>query len=478
MKPISTSRLEGGQTQTSGSPTSSWITLYGSGVRTCYLPKLRGKLPSGSTLAEKRIDAAHVGAHKAVQVAGRKMKNGAHLLLIAHGSTEHINGKRATHHVQIPDPNAAAMPTNKLLSGILEPLAARRRAKGLIEPPFVIVQSCKAGSLRDTILPGTDLWKSAYFLIVSGRRNTTFMMGEASRDAAMSYVSQCESRGERPDPYRLLAIAGQGRRDSVTLMGGDLEQPLVWHAPKAPTDLEISDVVTRIRGSKRDKSRLEASLQSMTIEQMTLIPAPSIGALVMNRIIRDDVAALKSILDEKASSIFSDTEELDLTLNEFAVFAAETPAPQCLALLLKKGVNPRATKDGKSLIEIYAKCTWSDGQTALDKTGLKGLQALLEAGADPNKVLPGEPTPLMRAASAGDLASMRLLMDHGALLDKDYAKRNPLQIAAAKRDTHELQRLLNHGAGVADGLSSELIDQCTRDGNLIAARMLADALNS
>jgi ankyrin repeat protein len=108
------------------------------------------------------------------------------------------------------------------------------------------------------------------------------------------------------------------------------------------------------------------------------------------------------------------------------------------AILAEKGADPNiadvtgmaglyAAVDMNTLGEIYGRPArkFTDKLTALDL-----LPILLAHGADPNATLkaptltrahtPGEPslgegtTPLMRAAKNGDVAAMRVLMDHGA----------------------------------------------------------------
>jgi ankyrin repeat protein len=108
------------------------------------------------------------------------------------------------------------------------------------------------------------------------------------------------------------------------------------------------------------------------------------------------------------------------------------------ALLLDRGADPEIA-DASGMTALYAAVdmhtlTWMQGRPAPKITGrLSGLDLirhLLERGANPNAALTsplllrhhalGDPvlgagaTPLMRAAKTGDLAVMRLLLEHGA----------------------------------------------------------------
>lgn len=479
MRPISTTHPSVRETQPVRPQTERWITLFGHDISHDDIDSLERQLAAHSLLSES-IDGGRLEAREAVRKLSRKMDGGAHLLLLAHGELRPGRGpgKRVSHRVHISGRGSETIPTRLLLRRVLEPLAARRRAKGIGDLPFVIVQSCGGGALRDAIRPGTDLWRSAYFLVLSGRRVTSFSLTAGARAAAITYLGQCESRRERPDPFRLMCIAGLARGDCVTLMGGDLEQPLVWHAPQSTEQLDQWVAMTRVRGSLRDQARLLACLRSQDAEQAALVRVPSTRELLLNRILRDDVDAVETIIENAGAAEVIGLDTDSWTIDEMAMNSALAPAPRCLALLLDSGANANACNSaGASLLECYLKESRPYQKTPENELWLLGLQRLLEEGADPNHAAPGEPTPLMLATAAGNPPAIQLLLAHGASMGEPYKGRHCLSVAAANHDADAIRLLLQHGAGPNEGLSQELIDQCVQQGSLEVALILMDALH-
>ncbi|MGH8496078.1 MAG: ankyrin repeat domain-containing protein, partial [Gammaproteobacteria bacterium] len=102
-----------------------------------------------------------------------------------------------------------------------------------------------------------------------------------------------------------------------------------------------------------------------------------------------------------------------------------------------RNVDPANRYFGMPLIESAA------------RGDLEGLEALIDAGADPNLGVPGDGTPLIVAARAGHLDAVVWLLDHGA--DAGIAIRgdgNPLIMAAAHGRTEVVRLLLDRGADI------------------------------
>jgi ankyrin repeat protein/HEAT repeat protein len=113
---------------------------------------------------------------------------------------------------------------------------------------------------------------------------------------------------------------------------------------------------------------------------------------------------------------------------------------QCPALftILLLTASRSALAQTPQLAEQLYRHSWSGNA--------KEVQKLLEAGADPNAVHRGM-RPLHKAAVAGHVEVLRLLIDHGAEVNvKDSSGRSPLLEAAGSRNPKAVEILLAAGA--------------------------------
>src|SRR6201999_2205937 len=79
------------------------------------------------------------------------------------------------------------------------------------------------------------------------------------------------------------------------------------------------------------------------------------------------------------------------------------------------------------------------------------IAALLTAGADPNEKLPLGRSPLMAAARTGNVAAIKVLVDHGADVNARETLRGttPLMWAADEGHAAAIQFLIDHKADIA-----------------------------
>lgn len=86
---------------------------------------------------------------------------------------------------------------------------------------------------------------------------------------------------------------------------------------------------------------------------------------------------------------------------------------------------------------------------AIDEGYPDSIRALVKAGADVNRYVPGDGTPLVQAARLGDVKTARLLIDHGADVNQAApGDGNPLITAAAHGRLEMAELLVEAGADV------------------------------
>jgi hypothetical protein len=112
---------------------------------------------------------------------------------------------------------------------------------------------------------------------------------------------------------------------------------------------------------------------------------------------------------------------------------------------------------------------------AADAGSLESVRTLLDRGADPNVIVPGDGTPLLVAARSGREDVVRLLLERGANPNIPVAgDGHPLIMAARQGHLSIVQLLLDQGAQVDDivpGDESALIN-ASASGQLAVVRLL------
>ncbi len=446
--------------------TTRFITLYGNELNEeskAFIDKI---LQRTTNLLPRVIDASQLTAEQAVrQVADELPKNG-HLLVCNHGNNAQFHGHNK-HYVSWPDQDDPVITTESLVQRVVDALGIRpdrvdRPGQSL---PFIYFYSCYSGALRKQMTPGSDLWKCANLLIFAGDCTTSVLSSGNSLASAVAYVDHCQRTMQSVDPLKLLFFAGVCRGDSVTLMGGKLSAPLVWHAPRPGREQYRID---NLSGMQADLERFQQAIASISHAEYRLVPPASLTEVLCNRIARDDVDAIGQLL-EAHPELRDHRAALDTLPLEFA---AEMQAHDSLCLLLNAGADPNASN--------------SRGNTALMATVrypncvCRDVDALLARGADPNRQNKVGMSALMFACQEGHAEAVRILLAHGAdpALQNDEretalalacqnqhigaaglmlkAKANPnvpsriglsaLMWAATSPDPGLLQMLLEHGA--------------------------------
>jgi len=93
-------------------------------------------------------------------------------------------------------------------------------------------------------------------------------------------------------------------------------------------------------------------------------------------------------------------------------------------------------------------CCRSPLHEALIAQNSTKVHELLSNGANPNELLPSGAPPLYLAAQAGDVTSLQILLDHGALTSMTFEGWTPMHVASQNGCLRCVDRLLQHGADV------------------------------
>ena len=409
-----------------------FVALYGSNVSkqaTDFIDKLLQR----RNLQAQSVDASTLSAKEAVMHATAKLSKNGHLLVCVHGDSVKQNNHE-THYLSLDHGGLPVIATEALVKMVVDQLGIQpsRVEQPGNNLPFIYFFSCYSGQFRREIDPGSDLWKRANILILSGSVPTSILSNGNMMTGATAYVDHCQKNMQEVNPLKLLFFAGMHRGDSITLMGGKLSAPLVWHAPKSGQDQGRID---NLSGSPEYKQRFEQAVASIRPDEYRLLPAASLTEVLCNRISRDDVDQLRNLL-------VAHPELRDMPSNVGICpldFAAQQHPSRCLRALLEAGADP----NGKN---IY-------GETALISAAkfsgpeISEIQTLLDYGADPNLHDASGRTALMEAAENGDINNVRALLNHGADPNlRDANGRTALMEAVENGDMHSIRALLDHGA--------------------------------
>ncbi len=463
-----------------------FIALYGKDLSDSTLAFM-DRLLAGRSFRPKVIDASQLTAAQAVKEVAANLGREGHLLLCAHGINAGQTGPKAagTHYVQMPEGDQTLIPTESLVRMIVDQLGIKpnridQPGHGL---PFIYLFSCHSGALRRQISPGSDLWRRANLLIFASNRQTTMLSSGNSVSAAIAYIDHCQQTMQDVDPLKLLYFAGIHRGDCVTLMGGKLNAPLVWHAPKSGKD---QNTVGNLSGSAEDKKRFKEAIGSLSRTEYRLLPAASLTEVVCNRITRDDASRLGELL-----AVHPELRDARSAFDTFPLeFAAESQASHCLGLLLDAGSDPnRQGRDGETaLMEAirYGTSRIEDVNTLLrhgadpnlhDKTGRTALMfacreghtdvihILLAHDANPNLQENDGYTPLMYSVDLDDDRALQLLLAYGADPDRQCVDGGTALMSACKKGHIDAVRILLEG-----GANPDLRDEDGDTGLIIACR--------
>lgn len=388
----------------------------------------------------------------------------SHLMLNVHGFSTGSKGHRSyrfvagTGRVRL---QSARKWLEKLLCTSAESINSTSNAL-----PFVHILSCRSKALAEDIKPGTPLWKSGWFILYSSSKIISVNHFGASLEVMASYLQLCESNDVQANSLTLFYLAGLARGDCMTLLGGDLQQPLTLHTPKSQRDLERMQSITICEGSPIDKARLLLAGIELNSQESSLLPDPNddflIAQLLVTRIERGDKIAVKKIVKDHPKLL--NYPQVVGTLHLATI--VKNNDPQQIEWMLSQGAKINATdSDGYSLL-FYA----------LEFQNASMLEFLLSNGANPNCPNHESITPLIVAIEHGRTKAAELLIKYGADLTWTDEGETALTLAVSEGQLSVVSCILKRSTDPSTGLSAQLVQQARTKGQAAIALLLEQAL--
>ena len=315
--------------------------------------------------------------------------------------------------------------------------------------------SCFAGEFRKALDPEGGLWKAGE-CFVYGSKSLSFPDDDLVEMIRFRGVAKKhEEVPSSTELFRHLADAGV---ECVSLVGGELEAPLIAHPPKTLTDLrpgaweeaiikqqmgqDDGESMPRVGGSEADINRLLAvpSAPAWSADLLTGQPDRTSDVLGV-RVALGDFARVSELLQD------SDVRE-QYGLPLLRGFVREGYV-QGVKLLLEAGLQEDVDftdpSTGRSLLHEAVAC----GHANI-------VRCLCEAGANPQSWDHLGSSPLHTACSGEDLTIAFLLIEHGLHVDTlDLEGRSSLHMACASGNSKMVKLLIERGAD---------IDQAADDG--------------
>lgn len=412
-------------TETGAMP-SNFIYYRGPGTGSGQVEWLTMKL-SGSRMSRAMIQyqSAPEAAGAQLALSLRRLESGGQVYFDIHG------GIRQTHVVWAGIHQDAVIPTTTLMSWALAEIGARDAVR-----PVFHFSSCHAKALCNEVKPGSALWKAAYCIIYSSKRETSLAHYSASMSAALGYLERCKERQLTPDPLKLFQLAGMRRGDCMTLLGGELEGPVSFHAPKGPEDLRADTRVSgHVQASESDLALLAD--HALSAEDFSLLPPVEVAVadMLQARLARDDAWTVRSILltrphlrDAVDNCGFS-------PLHSCAMMYAVTSAHYLVSIGADVSVRD---PDGFTPL-LFTVMNEADDEKINKADEMVDL--LLEAGADPNETDNSGRSALMWAVEAKRAGAVAKLLRHKADPHYQHEGVTALAIARKNKDTRTIALL-------------------------------------
>jgi len=186
------------------------------------------------------------------------------------------------------------------------------------------------------------------------------------------------------------------------------------------------------------------------------IPSPATGVVSQILAKKGDTVAVNSVV-----AVIDDSDSRDRALFE----AAESGDTSAIEKLLSAGANVNRVLHGDGTPLIGAA-----------RSGhLEAVRLLLDRGADPNTPVPGDGNPLIMAALEGHIDVVVLLLDRGADPNKGVrGDGNPLIMAAREGRLEVVALLLDRGAKIDQMVPDDenALIQASGEGHLNVVKLL------
>lgn len=368
-------------------------------------------------------EQSRTSARTQLASAIRRLEVDGQLMLDMHGLHE---GKH--HVVDAGIDGRAAMPTVDLLAWALQKMKRPAAASNL---PVLHLMSCHGGTVRRDVVPGSPLWRSAYFVLYAGKKDICAEQFASSLRTTLRYLQYCKERLQAPDPLRLFLLAGMCRGDCMTLLGGELSGPVTWHAPKQPDEFRRSgSFADSLEACADDLDRLALAARMTAPQEEALVPSAdeTVADIFHTRLARDDGPALNTLLRRHP-------ELRDLRCRAGMLplhYAALDHACAAVTQLALKGAQLSARDaNGDTALILAASQEIEPADVPRAK---KMLEHLIGLGADPNEVDGRGYSVLLCAVEARRADAVEVLLAHGADHQFSHGGLSLPGIARANRD--------------------------------------------
>ena len=416
---------------------------------------------------ELEFESAKASISAVGDLLGKHKEKSNHLLLHVHGHSVGMKGQRSHRFASdLGTDSERVNQTREWLENLLLHNPAQSPSSSNKVRPFIHVLSCEAKALADEIKPDTPLWQSGWFILYSSSKKTSLNHLGLSLKVTASYLELCEANEMTADPLTLFYLAGMARGDCMTLLGGDLQQPLTLHAPKSLRDLAHARSIKLADGSPLDKARILLAGIELSQEERSLLPDADdeylLSQLLATRLERQDKDAIKKLIKHNSQRL--SRPQLVGTLPLASV--VQSNSLSMIAWILKQGANINATDSNGNSVMFDA--------ISLEDTFM--LKFLLDHKADPNCANHEDVTPLFIAIENNKTHAAELLIQYGADITYVDDGDTPLTLAVSKGQHSVVACLLQHGADHRTGLSIHLVQQARTDGREDIALLLEQAL--
>jgi hypothetical protein len=368
-----------------------------------------------------------------------RLSPGGHAIFNLHGL---INGQHLVKAGMYPGHPLDS--TLNVLSSLQYQTHALTMAPAVSDRPSFHFISCGIGSFRNELIPGSIQWKSSWVFLYSGKRmvSCTEQQMQALK-SGIRYLRLCDRQERRADPVKFFILAGLRRGDCMTLLGGDLEGPVTWHAPKDLADLETPERVAELLDAHpKDLARFAKAMRDLTDEEIHLLPPveDSLEDILFSRVAHKDHIGVGNIIATRPD--FAKMRALcKLNLLLLAVIVHH---PGMVDLLLRSGAHeiPKDTVINSPFIYSLTMGILPGKIASM----IKIMELFINYGSDPNECNTSGAPALICAIQANRADAVEVLLAHQARPDATFEDKSALQFAIDGGNTKIINLLKARGA--------------------------------
>lgn len=411
---------------------------------------------------------------------------GTEVIALLHGGTKRVNGTETKRHVLHTGFESAGVgqgekvrtkgtTTADFIHWLRDPLPSDTHATAQPAPwrGNIHLASCHVGSFAKEFMPElkddqsgavikNPLWSQGNVLLYGSSKPLLHEVGRQNFDAVLAYLGECKRTGQKVDMTETFRRVLLGSADSVSLLGGTLDEPLVSHAPK--TLFEATPGYLQARWA-----------QMMAYEKLKIpVTANSASVIepVKQKLQKKPAVEASSISRENITRFFF-TRITHLKTNEkLALMKEDLNRYPWLA-------NVRNTRGATPLMYI-AELSFARKDASVDAYAI--AKVLIDKGADVNAQDVNGTTALSRAVNEGDVVMINLLLKAGARVDLvDKQRRTDLHGAcmAKNHNSSVVSALLSGGSFASidrrDRNGKNALHMAIANGNVALVKTLLDA---